>query len=135
MTLKLFLSAGRALELNVYVPFLSVRVHVLRPVPARLVLLFTPGPTSRKFCVFDESVTTNVYRPAFRRVTAFPSCRSRMNRSPTAPCSVLPPEIELGTSLVMLGSVEMTPYSFVYCASWRSLARWCPGWGMCSGAR
>ena len=96
---------------------------MLRPVPVRLVLLFTPGPTRRKFCVFDESATTIVYLPAFRRVTAFPSSRSRMKLSPTAPWSALPPVIVLGKSFVMFGSVEMTPNSFAYFASWSSCSR------------
>ena len=60
MTLKVFLSAGRALELNVYTPFFSATAKVERPVPVRLVCLFTPGPTRRKFWVFDESATTIV---------------------------------------------------------------------------
>ncbi len=54
-------------ELNVYVPFLSVTVHVARPMPLTLVDLFTPGPASWKFRVFDVSVTTNVYWPAVQR--------------------------------------------------------------------
>ena len=43
-----------------YVPFLSVTVHVARATPLTLVDLFTPGPASWKFWVFDVSLTTNV---------------------------------------------------------------------------
>ena len=117
MTRNVFLSAGRALELNVYVPFFSVSVQFARPVPVRLVDLLTPGPESTKFCVFDESLTTNVYFPAGSFVTALPSSRSRMKRSPTAPCSVFPLVIVVGSSTARFGSVEMTPNSFAYRAS------------------
>ena len=68
-----------------YVPFLSVTDHVVRPVPARLVRRLTPGPTSWKLRVFDVSVTTNVYFPAFSAVTSLPSWRSVMNVSPSVP--------------------------------------------------
>ena len=67
MTLNVFLSAGRALELYVYVPFFSVSVHVPGRCPSRSSPCSRPGPTSMKFCVFDESVTTIVYLPALQR--------------------------------------------------------------------
>ena len=40
-----------------------------------------------------------------------------MKRLPTVPCRFLPPVTMLGTIAVRFGSVEMTPYSFVYRAS------------------
>ena len=56
----LSIANGRPLELKVYTPLRKVRVQVVRPVPVGLVALLTPGPTRRKFCVLDESVTTKV---------------------------------------------------------------------------
>ena len=104
-------------------PFFSVSVHVLRPVPFTLVCFDTPGPESRKPFDFELSWTTIVYFPCGSVVTALPSSRSVMNTLPTVPCSTLPPVTLLGTSFAMFGSESMTPNSFAYFASWTSLSR------------
>src|SRR5262245_34406336 len=57
---------------NLYVPFLSVTVHVNVPCEPTPVFLFTPGPLRWKLWMFERSLTTILYLPAFRLVTFWP---------------------------------------------------------------
>ena len=85
LTFSVRFADGRVLELYVYVPFCRLIVHVVRPTNRTPVFLLTPGPTRVKLCLFEASVTTNVYFPAFTDVITLPSCRSVMNCAPTVP--------------------------------------------------
>ena len=100
-----------------YVPFFRSSVQVVLPVPLTGVSLATPGPTSRKPCEGDASVTMIEYFPVRSRVTGLPSWRSVMNWLPTVPCRIFPPSIALGTRTARFGSEVITPYFFVYAAS------------------
>src|SRR6187397_2416795 len=89
----------RVSETYVYEPFFRSSVQVKRPAPVTDVFLFTPRPFRWKFCVFDESVTTNVYLPAGRLAITLPSRRTVRNLPPLAvACKVLPPSTVPGTS-------------------------------------
>lgn len=109
LTRKVFRTPGRPADQYRYVPALRFTVQVLRPVPLMLVRWFTLGPTSRKLCLRELSVTTKVYGPAASLVTILPSCRRSTRRPWTVPWSTRPLAMLLGTSCRRFGEREITP--------------------------
>src|SRR4051794_26978025 len=72
-----------------YVPFLSVTVHVNVPFGPTPVFLFTPGPVRWKLWMLDKSLTTILYLPALRLVTfVLPFLSVIVKPGPSTPLSV-----------------------------------------------
>src|SRR3954468_21447950 len=72
-----------------YVPFLSVTVHVNVPFAPTPVFLFTPGPVRWKLWMFDRSLTTILYFPALSEATFLPLFfRLIVKPGPSMPFSV-----------------------------------------------
>src|SRR6476660_2250218 len=72
-----------------YVPFLSVTVHVKVPLAPTPVFLLSPGPVRWKLWMFERSFTTILYFPALSDVTlVLPFFRVIVKPGPSVPVRV-----------------------------------------------